>query len=441
MLTFSHRRALLSVLCFALVLQAAAPVGAQQPDKAERFTFPAEFDRQEAVWLAARPTENGHPTIGIVVEMIKALAPHVRLWVMVADAAARADLERRLADSGVDATGVRYWTTSSSPTRWYRDVGAIFLRGDEGHVKVVDFNFNCYGNCDASSEGARRKEGIDREIAALVSLPVVRTELIGEGGDREFNGRGVMMAVEAVELQRNAGMSRAEIERQLLDLLGQKTMIWLKQGVAEDGRAAEGPVYGNVFVGGTGGHIDEFCRFADPHTILLAEVSRRERDADPVMRMSYERLEENYRILSRARDQDGKRFKIVRVPVPDLMYDEVTLAREDTQELAYFAGSKPGVPMRIVLPTSYLNFFVSNGVVLAAAYWKPGRPRTMKIKDEAAQAILRRVFPGRRIVAIHCEELNYGGGGIHCATQQQPSVTASPVPPRGAPAGADRRRL
>ncbi|MFY7883034.1 MAG: agmatine deiminase family protein [Fimbriimonas sp.] len=40
--------------------------------------------------------------------------------------------------------------------------------------------------------------------------------------------------------------------------------------------------------------------------------------------------------------------------------------------------------------------------------------------DELAQAILKRMFPTRTIVAIDVEAVNWGGGGIHCITQQQP---------------------
>jgi agmatine deiminase len=388
----------------------------------EVFTFPAEFDKQEAVWMVARPFDSEHPTIGVAIQMIKALTPGVKVRLMVADEKAKGAVQNLLKANGVDERQVSYWTTASSPTRWYRDVGAIFLRGNKGNLKVVDFDFNCYGECEPSSERAKQREGIDREIAALLKLPVVKTSLAGESGDREVNGRGTMMAVEAVELHRNPGMARAQVEQVLLQVLGQKKMILLKKGIAEDDKAQRGPLHGNVYAVGTGGHIDEFCRFVSHDTILLAEVSRQERDADPVMRMSYDRLEENYRILKEASDQNGKKFKIIRVPVADIIYDEFVIKESDAEELRYFHGSKPGQTIKSIIAASYLNFFISNGVVLAPAYWKPGRPQSTKAKDEAVRNILQSVFPGRKIVQIHSENLNYSGGGMHCATQQQPAV-------------------
>ena len=388
----------------------------------EFFTAPGEFENQEAVWMTAKPFETVHPTIEIVIQMIKALSPHVKIKLMVADDSAKTAVQKLLRENGVDEKQIFYWTTVSSSTRWYRDIGGIFLKSRSGNLKIADFGFNCYGDCKSSSETAKKKEGIDREIAALLRLPVIKSDLITEGGDLEFNGKGTMMAVEAVELQRNPNLTKAQIEKELLRVLGQKKIIWLKKGIAEDDKAQRGALYENVYPIGTGGHIDEFCRFVGPNTILLAEVSQRERDADPVMKMSYDRMEENYKILKASSDQNGKKFKIIRVPVADIIYDEFVIKEGDIDELNFFSGSKPGQTIKSIIAASYLNFFISNGVVLQPSYWKEGRSNSTKIKDEAFRKILQKAFPNRKIVPIFTENLNYGGGGMHCATQPQPAV-------------------
>src|SRR5689334_22560834 len=102
-------------------------------------------------------------------------------------------------------------------------------------------------------------------------------------------------------------------------------MIWLKQGVAEDDDAEQGEVEGNVYAAGAGGHIDEVAHFTDPHTVVLEQVTPRERNSDPVLRISYERLEGNYRILKAATDQDGRPFRIARMPAADPFYLNLTL--------------------------------------------------------------------------------------------------------------------
>lgn len=387
------------------------------------FALPAEFEPQQAVWLSARPVETGKPVLDVVIKMVRALSPHVRIQLMVPNEDVKAEVQDRLRQQDVDARQISYWTTAV-PTRWYRDVGAIFLRNSQGAIKAVDFNFNCYGECPTGSEQARKKEGIDREIATLAGVPTIKTALVSEGGDREVNGKGTLMAIEQTEMQRNPGMSRGQIEKELLRLLGQKKMIWLKQGIAEDDDPIHGPLYSNVYPIGCD-HIDEMARFVSADTIALAQVTEQERRKDPVMRMTYDRLEENYRILQAATDQSGHKFKIVRMPVADPIYQDFTIQPGPDGGLDYFRGSKRGQKIRIIISASYMNFFISNGVVLEAAYWRPGRPDSTRRKDEASAATLKRLFPTREIVQIHAENLNYGGGGMHCATQQQPAIAGA----------------
>jgi agmatine deiminase len=76
----------------------------------------------------------------------------------------------------------------------------------------------------------------------------------------------------------------------------------------------------------------------------------------------------------------------------------------------------------IIPAQSYCNFLISNGVVLAQKYWRPGMPVSVREKDLAAQKILQKIFPDREVVAINTLAINFGGGGIHCTTQQEPAT-------------------
>ena len=73
-----------------------------------------------------------------------------------------------------------------------------------------------------------------------------------------------LILVAAVELDRNPTLSRDEIAANYRRTLGVRHVIWLERGPKEEewGRFEDGR-WGI----GTGGHIDEFCRFADPTTI------------------------------------------------------------------------------------------------------------------------------------------------------------------------------
>jgi agmatine deiminase len=151
---------LLPLLVIALTCTAALFPSGNQPDN---FTLPAEFDFQQAVWMSARPTETGKPVLDIVIEMMRALAPHVHIQLMVPNEDIKADVHKRLRQQNIDERQISFWTTHDSPTRWYRDVGAIFLRNSRGDLRAVDFNFNCYGECALGSLDAQKKEGVDRD--------------------------------------------------------------------------------------------------------------------------------------------------------------------------------------------------------------------------------------------------------------------------------------
>jgi agmatine deiminase len=68
------------------------------------------------------------------------------------------------------------------------------------------------------------------------------------------------------------------------------------------------------------------------------------------------------------------------------------------------------------LSASYVNFYLANGAVIM--------PMFDDRMDEPAYRAVTAAFPDRRVLQLDAADLVYGGGGIHCITQQQPAVTA-----------------
>ena len=64
-------------------------------------------------------------------------------------------------------------------------------------------------------------------------------------------------------------------------------------------------------------------------------------------------------------------------------------------------------------PASYANFYIGNKAVLVPTFGQRKR-------DAEALAVLRKVFPRRKVVGIDCRAVVGGNGAIHCVTQQQP---------------------
>jgi agmatine deiminase len=166
--------------------------------------------------------------------------------------------------------------------------------------------------------------------------------------------------------------------------------------------------------------VDEFARFADANTVLLTDVPEDERLADAVLRETGRRMDENYAILAGATDQDGRPFRILRVPSAALMSARVSYDALSPLERGFFPGAAAGEEIEFYLPGSYLNFVIANDVVVTSKYWRPGLPGGIKAKDEGGRAALQAAFPGRTVVQVDATPLLYDGAGIHCYTRNQP---------------------
>ena len=414
--------------CVKKASKPLAPTAFKAVDReAHKFTMPGEFEPIESVWLAYPTYENrkGFPSTEIQAQMIQALAPHVYIDLLVQDEKDQKIARKWIATLNIPNGRVRYHLIPHTDI-WIRDMGPIFLYNRKGDLKIADFGFSEWSYSKPTDPTAMIDERVDRLIAHELDLPIVRANIISEGGNREFNGKGTLLVTEAVEMQRNPGMTKQEIERELKRVFNVSNVIWLKQGLADDDLTYKGMLPGNVLpVMTTGGHIDEYARFVNTNTILLAQVSEEERNSNAVDAISYQRMEENYKILKSAVDQDGKPFDILRVPIAKSIH--VTLTDQDKvyqflQNMRYDDGTviKKGEQITIVIAASYLNFLVANEVVLVPKYWQEGRDEEYRKKDDAVQKIFEHVFPNRKVVRINPENVNAGGGGIHCISQQMP---------------------
>jgi agmatine deiminase len=161
-------------------------------------------------------------------------------------------------------------------------------------------------------------------------------------------------------------------------------VVWLGRGIAGDD---------------THGHVDDCARFVAPTTVVAVVAEDR---GDP----NHEPLRENAARLARATDHEGRRLRVVTLPMPAPVL---------------FDGDR--------LPASYANFYVGNEAVLVPTFNDPA--------DRRALAILAELFPTRRVVGIHAVDLVLGLGTLHCMTQQEPlGVATAPA----ARAASGRRR-
>lgn len=413
----------------------------KEPQDPAAFYMPGEFEPHEAVWFGTwYMGEGGEGYNRVISEVMKAIEGHAPIK-MAADSDSIQQMAKKQLDSlGVDTSKIQFFVMQGE-AHWIRDHGAAFVINRQGDLGAVDFEWDAYGSLDwrilrdstlldslelrkgKIRTGKRAK--VDSLMAVATEAKWIKGKLSIEGGSIEVNGKGVLIQCEAVTLQRNPGWTKVELEEEFKRTLGVKKVIWLPEGLAEDEHILHFQL--GKYVGyGTGGHTDEFVRFADSRTILLAWVDENEVDKHPLNKVNFERMSRNYEILKKEKDQDGKPFKIIKIPLPyhqqrplvvsDTLYDEPyyplkSFSYEDQKNL------QVGDTLTYVAAASYMNFLVTNGVVVTSSYAKD--EASVK-REKEVEALFKQSFPGRKIVFVDAMPLNWQGGGIHCSTQQEP---------------------
>lgn len=255
---------------------------------------------------------------------------------------------------------------------WCRDSGPTFtVSQTTKQLAVSDLGFNGWGN----KQGHADDGVIAKRVGERLGLAVLANGLVGEAGGVEVDGAGTAIAHESswINRNRNAG-DKAEVERLLLGALGAERMIW-----APGVKGADITDY----------HIDALVRFVKPGQVVIQLGKSLDR-SDPWSAAAFQ----TYEILKAARDAQGRKLDIVVIP------DPVDIRSESRDFVS-----------------SYVNYYVCNGAIIGAEF---GDDKA----DENARTILQQLYPGREIVSLNVDPLGEAGGGIHCATQQQPKGTA-----------------
>ncbi|OPC76595.1 peptidyl-arginine deiminase [Embleya scabrispora] len=254
---------------------------------------------------------------------------------------------------------------------WARDTAPVFVE-DGGRLRGVDLDFNGWGDKQAHANDAL----VAREVLARYGISRDRTWIVGEGGALETDGAGTLLATESslVNTNRNPDKTRQQIEDELKRLLGVTTMIWF------DG------VRGQDI---TDAHVDALVRFVAPGVVLLDTAFPGEPEDSWSMSAAQARS-----VLKDATDARGKTIEVVDLPQPD---PARTNGRGDD------------------FLSSYANFYIGNKAVFFPKFGDGAA-------DDRAGQILKDHFPTRDIVPVRIDVIASGGGGIHCATHDQPTA-------------------
>ena len=247
---------------------------------------------------------------------------------------------------------------------WARDIGALVVTDGAGRRAGVDFAFNAWGGkFTPYDEDARFAE---RMCAHLGIDRYEADHLVLEGGSVCVDGAGGVITTEQCLLHpnRNPDLSKEHLEAELETWLGVERVVWLPFGLVEDDD--------------TDGHVDNVAASIGPNVVVAQTTADR---ANP----NYGRLHRTLEVLEAA----GYEVRTV-----------------DVLPCAEIGGETVVVP-----PT---NFYLANGAAIV--------PITAGSDLDKALDAVQSVLPSHEVVGVPGTVLAYGGGGVHCITQQVPAV-------------------
>lgn len=266
-------------------------------------------------------------------------------------------------------TNIEFISLPANDT-WIRDTGPTFVIDGQGSIAGIDWQFNAWGENQESLTDYQQDAQLAQRILKYTQIRRYATPFILEGGAIDVDGEGTVLTSEECLLNpnRNPHLSRSDIEALLHQYLGTRQVIWLGQGLQDDE---------------TAGHIDNLASLVRPG-VVVALTCHDSQDSNYVV------LQDNLHRLRSATDAQGRKLEIIEIEQP---------SRRDNNN-----------GLRLTL--SYINFYIANGGIIM--------PTFADATDEIAIVTLTKVFPTHQVIPVYALDLFYGGGGIHCITQQQP---------------------
>ena len=358
--------------------------------KKDGYRMPAEFEPQECIWMlwphrtdnwrdGAKPAQRAFTDVARGIAQYEPVVVGVNPEDYAAAHYVLADEENILV---VEMT---------SDDSWVRDCGPTFVVNDDSDVRAVHWHFNAWGGLvDGLYFPWDQDALVGLKIADLAGVDRYRPDsFVLEGGSIHVDGEGTVMTTEMCLLSegRNPELSKEQIENYLCEYLGVEKVIWIKDGIDPEE---------------TNGHIDDVACFVAPGEVACIWTE----DKDNPF---YDAAHAAYDTLSNATDAKGRKLKVHKLIMPK---EPTYMTQEEVDAIDVVEGTIPRTTEDVCI-ASYMNFLIGNGFVLVPQYDDE--------YDEKALEQVQAMFPDREVVGVPTREVVYGGGNIHCITQQQPA--------------------
>jgi len=341
--------------------------------------LPAEWHEQSGVQLTWPHAKTDWAPIlpditKVFVELTRAIAKYEKVLIVAPNTdEVKATLMRNL---GMERLRNVLFHQCDTNDTWARDHAAITLTGNNTNNgftvqnTLLDFRFNGWGDKFAADKDNAITQSLYHE-GMLNGTFESHDDFVLEGGAIESDGKGTVFTTSQCLLapHRNQPMTKDDIEQRLKAALRAERMVWLD--------------HGNLIGDDTDGHIDTIVRTAPENTLLYVGCD----DSHDEQFEDFLALENQLKGL---RTASGMPYRLLRLPMPDAIYDE---------------GER--------LPATYANFLIINGAVICPTYAQPE-------KDRRALQTIAQAYPYREIIGIDARTVIRQHGSLHCLTMQFP---------------------
>tara|TARA_B100001057_G_scaffold396085_1_gene405802 strand:+ start:266 stop:1336 length:1071 start_codon:yes stop_codon:yes gene_type:complete len=347
------------------------------------FIMPAEFEKQKLVWIVWPYNKNDWPGYFtniplIIANIISKISNSQKVNLIIQKKENKNKILKLLKERNFKKSNVKFYKINTDRI-WIRDSGPIYVKNKlNGKKAILNFKFNGWSKYQNFKKDNKIPSEISRLTKVKSIIPYINNQEkkyypVLEGGAFDVNGNGSILLTKECLLskkqERNPGLSKKDYQTFLKKYLGVENFIWLNKGIEGDD---------------THGHVDDISRFISNNTIMTSmEKNKKEKN--------FKILNENFKILKNAKDIKGKKFRIIKIPMPKAKYID-----------------------KVRVPATYLNFFIGNKIVLLPVF--------NDINDMKVIKIFKNFFKYKKIVTIDCSELIWGFGAIHCMTQQEPDI-------------------
>ena len=248
---------------------------------------------------------------------------------------------------------------------WMRDIAPIFYNEDE-KLKSISFEFNGYGKYPDYLNDNK----ISKFISNYLNIPTKVSDLVIEGGAITYDDKKNLFSTKNVIFNKNRKQKHNSeyIIKELKFLFDLNYIFLFENGLIEDD---------------TDGHVDNLLCPIGKNQYLIATTHK----LDP----NYEILEKNKTDLIKFFKDTNQTFDLIEVPLP-------TRKKINNKNII----------------SSYINFYFSKNKIIL--------PKFNVKEDNEVKIIFEKIFSNREIMMLETENINYGGGNIHCITMNVPKI-------------------